>query len=63
MLAVKAITPLRSLVLNGNIYDNNNNNNNNNNSNNNNSSNNNISNNNKNKCTSYLTFEEGELFW
>ena len=53
MLAVKAITPLRSLVLNGNIYDNNNNN----------SSNNNISNNNKNKCTSYLTFEEGELFW
>ena len=58
MLAVKAITPLRSLVLNGNIYDNNNNN-----SNNNNSSNNNISNNNKNKCTSYLTFEEGELFW
>ena len=59
MLAVKAITPLRSLVLNGNIYDNNNNNN----SNNNNSSNNNISNNNKNKCTSYLTFEEGELFW
>ena len=60
MLAVKAITPWRSLVLNGNIYDNNNNNNN---SNNNNSSNNNISNNNKNKCTSYLTFEEGELFW
>ena len=59
MLAVKAITPLRSLVLNGNIYDNNNNNN----SNNNNSSNNNICNNNKNKCTSYLTFEEGELFW
>ena len=58
MLAVNAITPLRSLVLNGNIYDNNNNN-----SNNNNSSNNNISNNNKNKCTSYLTFEEGELFW
>ena len=57
-VSCKSHHPLRSLVLNGNIYDNNNNN-----SNNNNSSNNNISNNNKNKCTSYLTFEEGELFW